>query len=165
MQINSNNHIYEAAPPYLNNRELAHILRSQLITEIKESNPDLPDEEIIKQATERAVKENKMIWFGLQGISQPEADKLEQQNIAAYNDLAKDKSGEKVSELNLGLIRSKVKSINNLVIDGKEITDFDEFYKTAPKELVQWACNVVQSSIALSLAERKNFLPESDSPS
>lgn len=165
MEIHSNNHIYEAVPPFLNNRELAHILRSQLITEIKASNPYLPDEEVVKQATDRAVKENKMIWFGLQGISQPEADKIEQQSLAAYSDLAKDKAGEKVSELNQNLIKSKVKSINNLVIDGNEITTFDEFYRQAPKELVRWVCNAVQSTIALSLAERKNFLPESDSPS
>lgn len=132
MQIHSNNHIYEAVPPFLNNREQTA---------------------------------DQMIWFGMQSISQPEADKLEQATIAAYNDLAKDKAGEKVSELNLTLIKSKVKSINNLFIDGEPVTDFDEFYRRAPKEMVSWVCNAIQSSIALSLAERKNFLPESGSPS
>lgn len=132
MEIYGSEHVYEVAPPFLNNRQLS------------------PEE---------------MITFGLQGVSQPEADALERQTTAAFGDTTKDKAMEKVAELNLNLIKSKVKSINNLVVDGKKITTFDEFYKHAPKELVQWVCGAVMNTFTLTAAERKNFMPGSDSPS
>ena len=108
----------------------------------------------------REQPESEMIWFGLRAVSMPDSDKLDREIQAAYNDLARDKAAELETGKRLEQIKSKVVSINNLTLDGKPITDFDEFYKKAPKDLVQWVCAAVHSSITLGLAERKNFLPE-----
>lgn len=132
MKLHGNDYIYEAAPPFLDNR----------------SQPA-----------------EQMIWFGLKAIGQRDADKIEAATVAAYNDLARDKAAEVVQGKTLELIRSKVASINNLVVDGQPVTTFDQMYQIdACKELVQWIMGAVHSIITLSRAERKNFLPESNTP-
>ena len=130
MDIKSTAHVYEAVPPYLNNR-------------------DLPEFE--------------MVWLGLKAVSMPDSDKLDREMVNLYNDYARDKAAEMETGKRLEQIKSKVVSINNLVLDGNPVTSFDEFYANAPKELVQWVISAIHSSITLGLAERKNFLPESGS--
>ena len=127
MDIKSTDHIYEAAPPYLNNR----------------TQPE-PD----------------MIWFGIKAASMPDSDKLDRELLNLYNDYARDKAAELEAGKRLEQVKAKVVSINNLTIGGNPVTSFDDFYAKAPKELVQWVCAAVHSSITLGLAERKNFLPE-----
>ena len=131
MDIKSIDHVYEAVPPYLSNRE---------------------------------QDKDEMIWFGVKAVSMPESDRLDREIQAAFSDLARDKAAEVQTGKQLEQIKSKIISINNLTLDGKPVTSFDEFYARAPKELVQWICAAVHSSLTLGLAERKNFLPELDSP-
>lgn len=127
MDIRSIDHVYEAVPPYLNNRE---------------------------------QPADEMVWFGVKAVSMPDQDKLDRELLMLYNDLARDKAAEMEAGKRLAQIAAKVVSINNLTLDGKPVTTFDEFYTKAPKDLVQWVCAAVHSAITLGLAERKNFLPQ-----
>ena len=127
MDVRNIDHVYEAVPPYLNNRDLA------------------PEE---------------MVWIGVKAVSMPDQDKLDRELLMLYNDFARDKAAEMEAGKRLAQVAAKVVSINNLTLDGKPVTSFDEFYAKAPKELVQWVCSAVHSTITLGLAERKNFQPQ-----
>ncbi|MCP3177308.1 hypothetical protein MJO47_09375 [Desulfuromonas sp. KJ2020] len=97
-------------------------------------------------------KDKDPVVFGLRVITVPENDKLLEEARGMSREAADKKTYEKIKE--------KVTFIRNLVIGGKPVTDFDEFYKNGPPEMVRWVCAAVYSTQALSLAERKNSLPE-----
>ena len=114
----------------------------------------------------RLLPKDQMIWFGVKGISMLDSDKLEMASVSANNDFARDKAAEIIQGKLLDMIKGKIDSINNLVVGGRKITAFDEMYRLAScKEITNWLCTVIHSTISLSAAEIKNFLPESDTPS
>ena len=156
MNISSVNHVYKAVPPYLNNRELPKLMMAEIIARAEGDT-----EETWRAACAEVEEKCEMIWFGLTGVSMPETDALDRAIAMLYNDHNREKAGELEVQKRLELVKKHVVSINNLQIDGKPVTDFDEFYRIAPKELVRWLCDAVHSSIALSAAERKNFMPGS----
>jgi len=166
MDLHSTTFVYEIAPPFLNNRELPTIMLAKEIARLTAENEALPEhkkvseQEIWHKAKEKVHNECDMIWFGVQAVSMPDSDKLDREVVSLYNDYTRDKATEMEGGKRLQQIKEKVKSINNLTLDGNKITTFDEFYHHAPKELVQWLCGAVHSIITLSLSERKNFLPE-----
>jgi hypothetical protein len=58
-------------------------------------------------------------------------------------------------------MRAKVAFIRGLIVGGREIATFDDFYKNAPPELVSWVLRAVYSTQILTAAERKNLSPGS----
>ena len=160
MDIKSIDYVYQAVPPYLNNRDLPAIMLSDLVAEFTAATPELGAETILANAKARVAAENTMIWFGVKALSMPDSDKFDRELVNLYNDYARDKAAEMEAGKRIEQIKSKVVSINNLTLDGQPVTSFDDFYARAPKELVQWLCAAVHSTITLGLAERKNFLPE-----
>lgn len=97
------------------------------------------------------------VEIGLQVVTVPELDV----EVNASRGLAQ----EAIDKRTKDLIRSRVKYIRNLKVGGREITEFDDFYKSAPPELVRWVCQAVYSSVMLSAVERKNSSPGSASAS
>jgi hypothetical protein len=159
LDINSNDHIYQAAPPYRNNRDLPILARLGLIDQVKADNEGLSDGEVWEKVKALAG-DGGMVWFGVQAVSMPESDDLDRKIAQVYHDYARDKAAELEQGKRMELLRSKLKSINNLVLSGVKITDFDTFYRLAPREMVHWLLAAVNSTITLSEAEIKNFMPE-----
>lgn len=162
MEIKSVNHVYQAAPPYLDNRERPTRLMAEVLQRLQTEQPKLSDQELWHKAAAEVEEKHDMIWFGLTGVSMPETDILDRQIAMLYSgDYARDKAGELDAEKRLDQVKKHVVSIKNLIIDGQPVTDFDTFYRIAPKELVRWVCDAVHSCIVLSGAEIKNFMPGS----
>lgn len=164
MNLNSVKHVYQAVPPYLNNRELPSLLMAEVLTSCKLHKPEASAEELWAQASAEVEAKCEMIWFGLTGVSMPETDALDRAIAALGWDNTRDKASELEMAKRVEQVKSHVVSINNLTIDGEPVTDFDTFYRLAPKELVRWLCDAVHSSVVMSHAERKNFMPGSFSP-
>lgn len=142
MKVKSRNHVYECLPQFLDNRKLP------------------ADEQVV---------------IGLKVVSQPERDDYQQDlltiRLNSEHNFAEDKAREMIDqqsqERSMNLFRSKFCFVKGLEIEGfegKEL-DFDTFYAEAPPELVNWATRTIMSTTELTLAERKNFLPGSDSAS
>lgn len=164
MNITSVNHVYQATPPYLDNRERPARMMAEVLLRLRQEKPAAGDQELWSLAATEVEEKCDMIWFGVTGISMPETDQLDRQIAMLYNDYARDKAGELDAEKRVEQVKKHVHSINNLAIDSTPVTDFDTFYRIAPKELVRWLCDAVHSCIILSGAERKNFMPGSASP-
>jgi len=113
----------------------------------------------------RQLPKDEQIVIGLKVVSLPEQDAYQREAMAIRSDYALDKAQELVEEKSRDLVRGKFVSIEGLEIEGIDNLDFDTFYNEAPPELVSWVVRAVMSTTELSLAERKNFLPESGSPS
>ena len=159
MELPGIDHLFEIAPPYMKNRETPAMQMQEEMAAIRKERPDIDEQSLWEQAAEKVRAGDRMLWFGVLAVSMPESDKLEREIINLYNDYARDKAAEMESGKRLELVKSKVRSINNLKIGDKEITTFDDFYRLAPKDLVQWLCAAVHSTLTLTGAERKNFLP------
>lgn len=164
MNLNSTKHVYQAVPPYLDNREIPARLMTEALTRVKQAEPDLTDQEIWSKAADQVETTCDMIWFGTTSVSMPETDALDRAIAALYSDYARDKAGELEAAKRLELVKKHVVSINHLTLDGEPVTDFDTFYAQAPKDMVRWICDAVHSSIILTHAERKNFMPGSAFP-
>lgn len=164
MDLKSVNHVYQAVPPYLNNRELPVIMMREVIARETAANPDAGEAEIWAKACAEVEEKCEMIWFGLTGVSMPETDALDRAIAMLYQDYNREKASELEVQKRLEQVKKHVASINNLKIDGVPVRDFDTFYALADKVLVRWVCDAVHSLIILSNAERKNFMPGSVSP-
>lgn len=164
MKITGVNHVYQAVPPYLDNREIPVRMMGEALARLRAACPELGDAELWSKASIEVEEKCDMIWFGLTGVSMPETDALDQAIATFYQDYQREKASELDMAKRIELVKKHVVSINNLEIDGKPVTDFDEFYRIAPKELVRWVCDAVHSCIVMSGAERKNFMPGSVSP-
>ena len=120
------------------------------------SNRQLPPEEIV--------------YFGARGISMPDKQELDRQvSLLSHTLNPEERLKEKV-KLDYDLARKKFVSLHNYQVptpDGgsRDVTDFDDFCKVAPFELVAWFFDVIQWGEKLSAAERRNFLSQSASPS
>jgi hypothetical protein len=158
MDLNGNDHIYQAVPPYLDNRERPLLATRQALEKLLVTEPDLDEAAAWVKAKETAG-DGGMVWFELQAISLPETDALDRAISSLYNDYSSDKAAEHEQGKRRELLKSKVHGIHNLTIKGGPVTDFDTFYRMAPREMVQWVIGAVNSTIALSQAERKNFMP------
>lgn len=159
MDITGVGHIYKAAPPYLNNRELPALMMAEVLARESAANPGAAEADLWAKAAAEVDERCEMVWFGLTGVSMPEQDALDRAIAALYGDHQREKAGELEVAKRLELVGKHVVSINNLKIDGQPVTDFDTFYRLAPKELVRWVCDAVHNCIVMSGAERKNFMP------
>lgn len=160
MNFNSASYVYQAVPPYMNNRELPSLMMADIIKREKVLRPEAPAEEIWAAAAVEVEEKCEMAWFGLTAVSMPETDVLDRAIAALYSDHARDKASELEAAKRIEQIKKHVHSIN-IKIAGERVTDFDTFYKQAPKEVVRWVCDAVHSTIVMSHAERKNFMPGS----
>ncbi|OQY16385.1 MAG: hypothetical protein B6I36_10340 [Desulfobacteraceae bacterium 4572_35.1] len=127
MDFNSTNHVYRCVPPVLG----------------------------IKEAYDSGAEKNPVV-FGLKCIPMPEVDEDVFKEAKIRSEKTPDESQRIIAGYTKDRIKSKVAFIENLVLDGNEITDFDSFYNLAPPELVSWVCKAVYSSYVLSVHEIKN---------
>lgn len=110
------------------------------------SNRDLPPEE--------------QLYFRVRGISITDQDDLDQAAAldAARHDLKVRMDNQRRRLYDL--VKKKVVEIVGYQVDGPDgprpVTDFDEFVRVAPKELVTWLFAVINSGESLSAAARKN---------
>jgi hypothetical protein len=156
MELHGNDYVYEVTPPFMGGQQTLLNLSRRCLDEAK--GDAIKALEVI-EATDTTIR------VGLKGVSMLDLDKIDAATVAAYNDYAKDKAAEVIQGKQMDLIKSKVAYIKNLVVDGKQIDTFETAYALACcKELVQWIQAAVHSTMILTAAERKNFLPESDSP-
>lgn len=114
----------------------------------------------------RTTKPEEQIVIGLKVCPMPTQDRYQREVLQIRSEYALDKAQELIEEKTLGMVKESFVSIEGLEIEGLDGTlDFDTFYKEAPPELVNWVVRAVMSTTELSLAERKNWLPESDTAS
>lgn len=112
----------------------------------------------------RQLPPDQQIVIGLKAVTFNDQNDLQKDIISIRTDFAIDKAAEKIEERNQELSKSKFKFIKNLNIEGVEgEIDFDIFIKEAPLELAKWVSMAIMSTEILTLAERKNFSPESSS--
>ena len=116
----------------------------------------------------RKLPQDEQIVVGLKVATMPEQDTYQRQVMQIRAEYALDKAQELIEEKTRELAKSKFEYVYGLEIEG--ITaggtmDFDTFYNEAPPELVSWILRAILSTTELTLAERKNFLPESGSAS
>ena len=157
MELHGNDYVYEVTPPFLGQQRL--LLQKSMETLKQMTDEGVPDP--VASAREKIESEDTSIRIGLVGISMVEMDKIDAATIAAYADYTKDKAAELVQGKTFEMIRSKVKYIKNLTVDGKPVETFAEAYQLACcADLVKWIQGVIYSTAALTAAERKNFLPE-----
>jgi antitoxin component HigA of HigAB toxin-antitoxin module len=115
----------------------------------------------------RTGNPKEQIVIGLKVVSMPAQDKYQREVLQIRSEYALDKAQEMIEEKTLAMVESAFVSITGLEIEGfedKEL-DFHTFYREAPPELVNWVIRAVMSTTELSLAERKNWLPGSDTAS
>jgi len=118
----------------------------------------------------RQLPENEMLYFKTRGISMPDKEELDRSvSLLMSSKNPEERLKEKVT-LDYKLARSKFVSLHNYNVslpDGgsRPVADFDDFCRVAPPELVAWYFEVIQFGEKLSAAERRNFLPQPDSPS
>ncbi len=93
-------------------------------------------------------KDESPVAVGLKVVAVPEIDRLQ----AECRGLGQ----EAIDKKNYEAIKSKVVFIENLKIDGQDVSDFDTFYQKAPPELVDWVTKAIFSTLHLTKAERKN---------
>lgn len=118
----------------------------------------------------RMLPPEEQIYFRCRGISMPEKEQLDQEKAALSFTSDPKKRLEKNTELDYELAKKKFVSLHNyytVTDDGsaRPVTEFDDFIKVAPPEMVAWYFDVIQYGEKLSAAERRNFLQPSVSPS
>lgn len=136
MKVKARNHVYETLPPFMNNRTLPRELWAERII------------------------------VGLTVATMPEQDAYQREIAAIRSDYALDKAQELIEEKAQEFMHKHFAWIKGLEIEGLAgELDYDTFYREAPPEIVAWVGRAITSTTELSLAERKNFEPESDSAS
>lgn len=137
MEFNSSNHVHRCIPTVLG-------IRAKY------------DQYLADKANGEKAEEVKPVIIGLRFISLVDVDS----DTIAETSVRYEKTPEEAQRIIAGFTKDRIKKnvsfIENLVIDGKEVTDFDIFYEVAPPELVAWVCKAVYSSFILSEAELKN---------
>lgn len=109
----------------------------------------------------RSLPPEEQLYFRVRGISITDQDELDQAAAldAARHDLKVRMDNQRRRLYDL--VKKKVVEIVGYQIAGpdgpRSVTDFDEFIRVAPKELVTWLFTVINSGESLSAAERKNL--------
>lgn len=109
----------------------------------------------------RELPTEKQLVIGLRAVSTPRINQYGAELKYLTATYALEKATELGQELSEKLIEEHFAFIKGLVIDGKEITGFREFWDLAPRELTAWVENSIRIYQVLSQADRKNYLPES----
>lgn len=113
----------------------------------------------------RKLPAAEQIVIGLKVATLPEQDDYRSVVSRFHSDFAVDKAEELQRDKTIEFVGSKFVFCEGLEIEGLEgPIDFKTFYQEAPPELVNWVIRAVMSTTELSQAERKNFVPQSDSP-
>lgn len=114
----------------------------------------------------RQLPAGDQVVVNLKVVPMTDQDKYQREVLQVRAEYALDKAQELIEAKTLDLVRDVFCGVEGLEIEGLEdkALDFDTFYREAPPEMVNWVVRAVMSTTELTLAERKNFLPESDSP-
>jgi hypothetical protein len=135
------------------------------INSIHEIVPNL----FISGFSNRQLPESEKIYFETRGVSMPDKETLDREfGLFGATHNLEERAKEKV-RLDYALARKKFVALHNYYIPTpngpRAVTDFDDFCRVAPPELVAWYFDVIQWGEKLSMADRKNFLPPPVSPS
>lgn len=144
MEFHSSGHVYKCIPPVLGISTGWEKYKAKL-AEWK------ADKENIKKP-----KVFKPVIVHLKCISMPELDEGVYKEAKTRAERAPEEAQRIIQGFTQEKIAEKVVKIENLKIDGEEVTDFNRFYEIAPPELVSWVCKSVYSTHILSRAEIKN---------
>jgi hypothetical protein len=135
------------------------------INSIHEIAPPL----FIGGVSNRTLPPEEMICFRCRGIRLDEKEGLDRQFALFATTHNPEERVKEKSRLDYDLARSKFVSLHNYFVPGPEgpraVTEFDDFCRVAPSELVAWYFDVIQFGEKLSAAEQRNFLPPAASPS
>ena len=117
----------------------------------------------------RMLPETEMIYIEARGINMAEKETLDR-DIAIYaNTHNREEQAKEALRLSYELARKKFVALHNYFVPSPEgprgVTEFDDFCRVAPSELVAWYFDVIQWGEKLSMAEQRNFLPPPASPS
>lgn len=151
MEFHSSSHIYKCIPPVLG-----------ISTEWEKYKAKLEDwknDTSVLTKEERKLskpKTFKPVIFHLKCLSMPELDESVYREAKARSERAPEEAQRIIQGFTQEKIAEKVVKIENLIIDGEEVTDFNRFYEIGPPELVSWVCKAVYSTHVLSRAEIKN---------
>lgn len=94
--------------------------------------------------------------FHLKGISQEDFSAAVVAESVIRQNHTREKAAELVSDNSRKLVADRVVKVENLIIDGEEVSDYETLYKKAPRELIQWITAAVHSTDILSEYEIKN---------
>jgi hypothetical protein len=139
-----------------------------LIPDIKSIHEVVPNI-FIDGKSNRQLPPEEQIFFEARGINLAEKEQLDQAfSVFAPTHNPEERVKEK-TRLDYDLARKKFVAVHNYYVPGPEgpraVTEFDDFCRVAPPELVAWYFYVIQFGEQLSMAERRNFLPQPASPS
>lgn len=118
----------------------------------------------------RQLPPEEMIYFRVRGVNMQDKEELDRQTALSATTMDPEKRVEERIRRGYDLARKKFVSLHHYRVptaDGgsREVTEFDDFCRVAPSELVAWFFDVIQWGEKLSAAERRNFLPPAASPS
>lgn len=137
MDFHKPDHVFKCIPPVLD-----------ILTRYEEYKA-------AKAAGEK-VKEVKPVIVGLKVIPREKQQEDFRREYKTRSECATDEAQRIVEGFTKERIREHVVSIENLTIEGEEITDYDKLCELAPPELGAWIDKVVYSYYVLSRAEIKN---------
>lgn len=117
----------------------------------------------------RTLPREDMVYFRTRGIPMQDKEELDRQFSLLMTTKNPEERLKEKSVLDYALARKKFVSVENYwtsSTDGgqRQVTDFDDFCKVAPAELVSWYFDVIQYGEKLSAAEVRNFLQVAVSP-
>lgn len=165
MELHGNDFVYEVVPPQFGGQTKLLALSAAELKAAKDEYPEASPTAQADLATERMKGNSDYVWFGLKAIGQRSVEDLEQFSANAYNDYGRDKATELIKGKAFEQLKNHVASINNLVVGGQPITTLEQLRDTdSCREYYQWVCSACSSVTRLTQAERKNFMPGSDSP-
>jgi len=94
--------------------------------------------------------------FHLKGISQNDFSAAVRAESVISQNHTREEAAKKISENAMKLVSGRVVKIENLSINGQEITTYEDLVKHAPRELVNWIVAAVHSTDVLMEYEIKN---------
>lgn len=116
----------------------------------------------------RSLPENEMLYFRTRGVSMADKQEFDRDSSMLGTTLDPKERMKERSQLEYARARKKLVSIHNyyVPVEGgapRQVTDFDDFIRVAPPELVEWYLEIIQVGERLSAADRRLFLSPPDS--
>ena len=143
MEFEAPGHVYKCVPPVLGIKRKWDKYQEDLKKWEENKEGEKPEEV-------------KPVIIGMKRLVMPIVDTETKRESYARVNLSMEEASKIVEGYTKDNIRAHVDHIENLVVGGKEVTDFDTFYDVAPIELVSWVCKAIYSTMTLSDSELKN---------
>jgi len=135
------------------------------INSIHEVAPNL----FIGGQSNRLLPAEEMIYFEVRGVRLAEKEAVDREFVVYAQTHNPEERVKERARLDYDLARKKFVKLHNYFVSAPEgpraVTEFDDFCRVAPPELVAWFFDVILWGERLSAAERANFLPPAASPS